>query len=224
MAKERHRKLKNLIGPLIPSLVFALANVCSAQTKTNKPAKAAPSISASNVMHHQLVELQLSVQEARFETNCAQTAKHEENVKCASRMLSELRKAYEDLTLLEIPLITADEAPSNFNVIQDANWTPLRPWVYDSRNTVWIFRQETQFNDLDKLTITVYETENNTKLYTASRTVLVLGNDLTKLIKGYRDFLVEPAATPAPSAPMPKLAVPTGSGINGSGCKTPVGC
>lgn len=205
-------------------LVFALVTVCSAQTKTNKPAKAAPSTSTSNVMHHQLVELQLSVQEARFETNCAQTAKTEENVKCADRMVTKLRNTYEDLTLFEIPLITADEAPSSFSVIKDADWTPVRPWVYDSRNIVWIFKQETQFNDLDKLTITVYETENNTKLYTASRTVLVLDNDLTKLIKGYHDFLVEPPATPAPFTTMPKPTVPTGTGINSSGCKILVGC
>src|SRR5579864_776838 len=104
---------KTTLAMVILGLV-AVAPAAAQQTKTSKPAKAPAPATPAFAPHRFLVTAQLGVNNERFEVDCARNNKHEENVKCADGMIHDLQQAWDHLSLDEVPLIPAFEAPGHF--------------------------------------------------------------------------------------------------------------
>jgi hypothetical protein len=140
-------------------LIFLLFASLAAFGQT-KPRKAAPP------SHRLQVLSRLNLSEVQFKISCARTANHAENQQCTSQVLRELQDAYKKLSLVEIPV----------------------PERYQATEIVFVFTEDILVDD-DTVSLTVYETKNNDELYSDSRSRLVLGNDLTKLLAGYVETL-----------------------------------
>jgi hypothetical protein len=125
-----------------------------------KPHKAAPA------SHRLQVLRQLHIGEVEFRVRCARSTNHADNQQCTNEMLRDFHNTYSKLSLIEIPI----------------------PTKYSPRKVVLMFKEDL-FMDDDTITLTVYETENNGELYSNSRSRLLLGNDLTKLLAGYAESL-----------------------------------
>jgi hypothetical protein len=112
--------------------------------------------------HKAQVLSRIGLLEVQFGSTCARTANHAENKQCASELVSDMQTTFKKLSLSEIPV----------------------PDAASSAKVVLVYNEEVN-GDTDTVTLTVYETENNDKLYSDSRKRLILSNDLTKLLAGY---------------------------------------
>jgi len=125
-----------------------------------KPRKPAPA------SHRLQVLRRLHIAEVEFRVHCARSTNHADNERCTDEMLRQLQNTYSKISLTEIPI----------------------PTKYSPREIILIFKEDWLMDD-DTITLTVYETENNGELYSNSRSRLLLGNDLTKLLAGYAESL-----------------------------------
>jgi len=118
------------------------------------------------VSHRQMVLYSLDLADVQFKVSCARTADHASNQQCVNQMLRDLQANFSKLGLQEIPI----------------------PKRAQSKAVVFVFKEEALMDD-DTITLTVYETENNDEVYSDSGSVLILKNDLTKLIASYVEYL-----------------------------------
>ena len=116
--------------------------------------------------HRLQVLSRLNLVQVQFKVSCATTANHASNERCSDEMLRKLQEEYPKLTLQEVPV----------------------PKKVQTGEVVFVFNQEAEMFT-ETLTLTVYETENNDEVYSDSRSVLILNNDMTKLIGNYVEYL-----------------------------------
>lgn len=129
------------------------------QAKGHKAAPAQPS-------HKAQVLFRLDIAEVQYRVSCARTADRAANEQCVNQMLRDLQATFRRLALQDVPI----------------------PKKMQTTEVVLVFKEEVLL-DNDTLTLTVYETENNDEVYSDSRSVLILKNDMTKLISSYVDYL-----------------------------------
>ena len=146
-------------------LAIMLVTLATGQQK-RKPAVAhKPS---ANDIQRELIYLRLNVLSVKFETSCARTADRTDNKRCVGQMLHELQ--------------------ANFNQL---HWTDIpSPSQMEKTEIIWLFKEETLIDETT-LTLTVYETENNTEIYSKPRKVLFLDHDILKLVQDYVKSVIE---------------------------------
>jgi hypothetical protein len=96
------------------------------------------------------------------------------------------------------------------------DWTSIPlPSEFLEDKIVLVFTEKAVMEE-DTLTLTVYETENNTVLHTSSRPVLLLGHDITKLLTEYQNWNADPTGhtvpagyeeVPAPAKPVKPIVI-----------------
>jgi len=112
--------------------------------------------------------------ETDFDVHCSVFVTHEENVQCVNEMTADLQAAVNCCNMISAVLMSGYRLENIVGV-------PLSPVVIK-------FVEEKRWNS-DTITMTVYETENNTEVYHASGSRLLINNDVTRLLTGYADYL-----------------------------------